>query len=115
MRKILAVTFTLFLSACAPEEPAGPVSDWRLSIQLPDVELPVLLHLAPDGSEAWLSNGMEKALIPEVRRVADGGLELLAFLDVEAAADADNGARINRAATGRASIRRRGRYRLSSS
>ena len=46
MRKILAVTFTLFLSACAPEEPAGPVSDWRLSIQLPDVELPVLLHLA---------------------------------------------------------------------
>lgn len=67
------------LTACSQDEPATPtgaaaetVSDWRVSIQLPDVELPVQLHLAPDGSEAWFSNGPERVRVPQVTRNAAG-------------------------------------------
>jgi hypothetical protein len=56
MRPIIAVSLILFLCACGREEPepvtsqqAAPVTDWRLLVQLPDVTLPVRLHLAADG------------------------------------------------------------------
>jgi peroxiredoxin len=61
------------LTGCSPEglpEPSGnspyPVTDWLLSIELPETTLPVQLHLAEDGSEAWLSNGKEKVRVPEI-------------------------------------------------
>ena len=71
MHRILAVFAAIFLVSCGPSEPPGPVSDWRLVIQLPDVELPVKLHLAPDGSEAWFANGVERVMVPEISREAD--------------------------------------------
>jgi peroxiredoxin len=74
----LAVSLGL-LVACSQDEPATPagaaaetISDWRVSIQLPDVELPVQLHLAPDGSEAWFSNGPERVRVPDLTRQATG-------------------------------------------
>ena len=51
------------------------VTDWLLNIQLPDVALPVKLHLAADASEAWLVNGQEKVLVPEVT-VQNGAIRL---------------------------------------
>jgi peroxiredoxin len=47
------------------------VTDWRLTIHLPDVALPVQLHLAADASEAWFVNGAEKVVVPEVSVEAD--------------------------------------------
>jgi peroxiredoxin len=77
MRKILIVPALIVLGSCAQEEPAGavteavePVSEWRVSIELPDVNLPVQLHLAPDGSEAWFVNGAEQVRVPEISRDA---------------------------------------------
>lgn len=68
MHRVLVLTLILFLTACGPRE---PVTDWRLTISLPDVELPVQLHLAPDGSEAWFSNGSEQVRVPEINREGD--------------------------------------------
>ncbi len=75
MRQIVFLVLVFLVCACGSKEPVGvpPVSkqattDWRLIIHLPDVELPVHLHLAADASEAWLSNGLEKVSIPEVSR-----------------------------------------------
>lgn len=68
MRHVVFFVLIFSLFACGSEE---PVSDWRLIIHLPDVELPVQLHLAPDGSEAWFANGAEKVVVPQVSRQGD--------------------------------------------
>jgi hypothetical protein len=55
----------LLIAACGRQsEPEQTVSqepwngeDWRMEIQLPDIALPVGLHISRDGSEAWFSNG----------------------------------------------------------
>jgi peroxiredoxin len=75
MRYFLIVLF-IFLSACAKEDASQPLQNdvnsenWRVSISLPDVELPVSLYLALDGSEAWFGNGAEKVMVPEI--IGDG-------------------------------------------
>jgi peroxiredoxin len=64
----------LALVACGREsEPEPTVSqeswngeDWRVEIQLPDIALPVGLHISSDGSEAWFSNGAEQVVVGEV-------------------------------------------------
>ena len=73
MRPVFTVTLTLLLCACGREEAepvispqAEAVTEWRLLVQLPEVALPVRLHLAADGSEAWLVNGREIVAVPEV-------------------------------------------------
>jgi thiol-disulfide isomerase/thioredoxin len=78
MRKLFALLVLFLLAACSREEPVdaevaetGPVADWRVSIALPEVNLPAQLHLAPDGSEAWFSNGDEKVRVPIVRHEED--------------------------------------------
>lgn len=75
MRRLLMWLILILMAACsreAPvetlEPPSGAISDWRLSIELSAVDLPVQLHLAPDASEAWLSNGVEKVRITEISR-----------------------------------------------
>jgi len=75
MRRLFLLVLVCFLVACGSEDSgqapvAGkePVTDWRLLIQLPDVELPVRLHLASDGSEAWFINGLEKVRVGDVSR-----------------------------------------------
>jgi peroxiredoxin len=67
-KTLLTGLLLLLLSGCGPSE---PVTDWRLVVQLPDVELPVKLHLATDGSEAWFSNGVERVHVPEITRAGD--------------------------------------------
>ena len=78
MRHLLLLVLLFSLFACGSEDDVtnsapdtGPVSDWRLIIQLPEVDLPVQLHLAADGSEAWISNGAEKAMVSEVSKNGD--------------------------------------------
>lgn len=68
MRQLASLLSLLLLTACGTGE---PVSDWRLVIQLPDAELPVHLHLAPDGSEGWFTNGVEQVRIPQIQREGD--------------------------------------------
>ncbi|MEJ2534695.1 MAG: TlpA disulfide reductase family protein [Gammaproteobacteria bacterium] len=65
---ILSLTALAVLGACAREE---PVTDWRVLIQLPDAELPVRMHLDPDGGEAWFENGLERVAVPELSRDGD--------------------------------------------
>ena len=79
MFRLMALALTLSLLACGSgdREPAAlkktqTTVDWRLLVQLPDVELPVRLHLAEDGSEAWLINGSEKVEISDISREGDG-------------------------------------------
>jgi len=80
MRSFLLVPLLIlmiFMAACSRDNQSetvvedAPVSDWRLVIVLPDIELPVSLHLALDGSEAWINNGAEKVLVPEINREGD--------------------------------------------
>lgn len=73
MRLPLTLMLVFLLTACgsesnqtAPTVKSTVVTDWRLVIELPEVDLPVALHLASDGGEAWLTNGTEKVLIPEI-------------------------------------------------
>jgi thiol-disulfide isomerase/thioredoxin len=72
--RILLLLLSLLLFACSqddagkPETSVAPVEYWRVSIALPDAELPVTLHLAPDGSEAWFMNGAEVVWVPEVSK-----------------------------------------------
>ena len=47
---------------------AGPTENWRLEIELPQVVLPVQLHLAKDSRSAWLQNGAERVPITDIRR-----------------------------------------------
>lgn len=75
MRQVVILLSIVLLMACGREdvgqestEATNMVSDWRLVIQLPEAELPVKLHLAPDGSEAWVSNGQEKVAVSEISR-----------------------------------------------
>jgi hypothetical protein len=65
LRLIFSLSLLLFLAACGPADPeapvqaSAPVEDWLLEIQLPDVVLPVQMHIAADASEAWFVNGGE--------------------------------------------------------
>lgn len=68
MRRLLILLPALCLAACGP---ADPVTDWRVIIHLPQAELPVRLHLPPDGGPAWFENGVEKVPVPEVTRAGD--------------------------------------------
>ncbi len=75
MRQVIFLVLALSLLACGSEDTGqahsvseGPVTDWRLLVHLPDVDLPVQLHLAADGSEAWFKNGLERVSVPEVSR-----------------------------------------------
>lgn len=75
MRYILSLILAFSLFACGSEDQGQastlakkPVTDWRLLIHLPDVELPVQLHLAADGSEAWFANGLEKVSVSGISR-----------------------------------------------
>ncbi len=83
MYRYLAPFFAILLTACSQEAPVeltgnpAPVTDWRVSISLGDIDLPVTLHLAPDGSEAWFVNGAEKVRVPEISR--DGSSWILRF------------------------------------
>ncbi len=73
MRHFLIILL-ISLAACSQEdstEPVPQVSDWRVSIALSEVNLPVFLHLAPDGSEAWLINGSETVHVPDISRDGD--------------------------------------------
>lgn len=78
MRYVASLTLIFLLVACGSEDTSHgpalnkePVTDWRLTIHLPDVELPVQLHLAPDASDAWVINGLERVSVPEVSRQAE--------------------------------------------
>lgn len=76
------ILIVILLSACSRDEATPHASNsetenWRVSISLPDVELPVELFLASDGSEAWFSNGAEKVHVPEITR--DGNTWTLRF------------------------------------
>ena len=84
MRSLLLYIVLILAVGCSREGPVatieeqtGPLSDWRVSIELPHVSLPVHLHLAPDASEAWFGNGPEKVPVPEVIR--DGTSWILRF------------------------------------
>ncbi len=77
MRTFFGVITVLLLLACSPDQgsalqaPAtasGSAENWRLEISLPHEVLPVQLHLAGDFSEAWIENGAERVLIPEIHR-----------------------------------------------
>ncbi len=75
MRQILPLTLVFLLVACSDKDTSielsaqqNPVTAWRLSIQLPEVELPVQLLLAGNDEQAWLINGLEKIKVPEVSR-----------------------------------------------
>jgi len=75
MTRLILILLLGLQMACHSEE-AGlterpgnqAVTDWRLLIQLPDVELPARLHLSADGSEAWVLNGLEKVNIDDVSK-----------------------------------------------
>ena len=66
-RQILMGAASVLAMAACGEDPA--VTEWRLVIQLPDVELPVHLHL--DQGEAWFGNGLERVRVPEVHQQGD--------------------------------------------
>ena len=75
MKRLILIVLLGSLMACVSEDSEltkqssnEPVTDWRLLIQLPDVELPAQLHLSADGSEAWVLNGLEKVSIDDVSR-----------------------------------------------
>lgn len=78
MRQLLPATLALLLLSCSeqdngtePTTQQNPVTAWRLTIQLPEVELPVQLLLAVDDEQAWFVNGPEKIKVPEVSRQGD--------------------------------------------
>lgn len=71
-RLLLCLTLASLGVSCGRET---PVSDWRLVISLPGVELPVSLHLEADN--AWFRNGLERVEVPEVRQ--DGAQWILRF------------------------------------
>lgn len=75
MKRLIFIVLLSSLMACVSEDSEQtrpiskkPVTDWRLLIQLPDVELPAQLHLSVEGGEAWITNGLEKVYIDEVSR-----------------------------------------------
>jgi len=77
MRNFFWVLLALALVACSPDNdsatPAqvaapGSPENWRLEISLPHEVLPVQLHLAADFTAAWIENGAERVLIPEIHR-----------------------------------------------
>lgn len=80
MKLLLISLLGLMLTACdAPtqnqpgEKPMADVENsqtWRMIIELPGFELPVVMHLANDLSEAWFINGDERVMVPEI--IANG-------------------------------------------
>ena len=101
MRTLFLALTALALAACTPDRDNSPVAmpqaavspaeNWRLEISLPHAVLPIQLHLAADFSEAWIENGAERVLIPEIHR--DGNHLRLRFptfnntLDLELSGD----------------------------
>jgi peroxiredoxin len=83
LRLIFSLSLLLFLAACGPADPeapvqaSAPVEDWLLEIQLPDVVLPVQMHIAADASEAWFVNGGEIVHVPEIS--VNGSKRILRF------------------------------------
>lgn len=78
MKRLILILLLGSLMACTAEDSEQTqlssieaVTDWRLLIRLPDVELPVQLHLSTDGSEAWLVNGLEKVSIEDISKQGD--------------------------------------------
>jgi peroxiredoxin len=78
MSRVLVSLLAFCLVACGSEDSnqqqvdaIQPLTDWRLVVHLPDVELPVRLHLSRDGGESWLQNGREKVVISEVEKQGD--------------------------------------------
>ncbi|MDX1555584.1 MAG: TlpA disulfide reductase family protein, partial [Xanthomonadales bacterium] len=83
MLKLTALVLLFTLTACkrqddgaaeltAEDNGDGGVAtwngeDWRAEIQLPDVVLPVGLHIAASGDAAWFSNGIERVEVGEVQ------------------------------------------------
>lgn len=87
-RGLLACFCVLVLAtmvACGRQDPPSesPTAanwngeDWRAVIQLPDVTLPVGLHIARNGDSAWFSNGIERVEVGEV--TVDGNEYRLRF------------------------------------
>jgi len=84
-RAVLVLVFAFAMTACdSRQEPLESVSleiwngeDWRVEINLPEVALPVGLHLSRDGQTAWFSNGVERVEVGEVS--IDGNRYLLRF------------------------------------
>jgi peroxiredoxin len=81
MRFLLLLVATMLLAACHPDSEPEPamsaetgalVENWRVVVQLPAAELPVRMHLAADGSEAWFGNGVERVGVGQVERTRDG-------------------------------------------
>lgn len=74
---LLLIAMTLAAGCEQSAEPAAEVGqpgwnedakveDWRVEFRLPDITLPVGLHIARDGSAAWFSNGVERVEVGEV-------------------------------------------------
>ena len=75
MLRVLVGLLALCLVACGVEnadqnqaEGDRAVTHWRLVVHLPDVDLPVRLHLSPDEGETWLQNGPEKVIVSKVEK-----------------------------------------------
>jgi peroxiredoxin len=74
LRQCVVFLGLLALVACEGQpDPESTVSqdtwngeDWRVEIQLPDIALPVGLHISSDGSEAWFTNGLERVRVGEL-------------------------------------------------
>ncbi len=82
MRLSSFLVISLLLLGCGPgPDEASPTAsawngeDWRAEIRLPDVVLPVSLHIARNGEAAWFSNGIERVEVGEVT-IAGGDYRL---------------------------------------
>ena len=70
----IAVLALAALAACEPrhepqmqsERETWNGEDWRVEIELPFEVLPVELHIARNGEEAWFSNGVERVSVGEI-------------------------------------------------
>lgn len=99
MRRLMLLAAASLLVSCgdargpaaAPEKP-GSVEDWRVVVHLPKAELPVHMHLAADGSEAWFSNGAERVGVADIERTPNGWiLRFPAFNNTVRLEEADGG------------------------
>lgn len=77
-KALKASLLILLLASCSQESPTTPgvdhasVAGWHVTIELPGVDLPVRLHLEPDGSQAWFENGVEHVRVPQVEATDQG-------------------------------------------
>ncbi len=71
---VLAAALLALVSCGREEDGSGEIASadswngesWRAVIELPDVELPVAMHIALDGSSAWFANGLERVEVGQV-------------------------------------------------